>query len=346
MSSVSVIVPCYNYAHYLPGCVDSVLSQPGVDVEVLIIDDCSQDETPAVSARLAAEDARITIRRHAQNAGHIATYNEGLAWASGDYSVVLSADDLLTEGALGRAAAVMDEQPDVGLVYGRSLYFVSNDDLPKARTGVPRVDRWDGSDWIAQRCKTATSCISSPEVVVRTSVQTAIGGYRADMPHAGDVEMWLRFAAHCDIAYLGKVDQAFYRKHPTSMMRTTFADPLIDLQQRRAAFNAVFDLYPERIRDAEASRALANRALASEALWRACRAFDRGRLDQVRVDDLEAFAFETYPAAGKLRQSVGLRWRRRLGTRRCQLLQPVILSPFVYRARDWLWWHHWRTHGV
>ena len=46
---------------------------------------------------------------------------------------MLSADDLLTEGALSRAVAVMEGQPNVGLVYGRSLYFVSNDELPNAR---------------------------------------------------------------------------------------------------------------------------------------------------------------------------------------------------------------------
>ena len=246
MSSVSVIVPSYNYAHFLEGCVQSVTSQAGVDLEVLIIDDCSQDETPAV-APAGRDDGRITVRRHSKNRGLTATCNAGLEWASSDYSVVLSADDLLTPGALSRATAVMDEQPGVGLVYGRSLYFRSNDELPQARSGVPRVDRWDGSDWIAQRCKTATSCISSPEVVVRTSLQKQLGGYRVQLPHAGDFEMWLRFAAHADVVYLGRVDQAFYRKHPQSMMRTTFADPLLDLQQRKAAFDALFDAYDQRI---------------------------------------------------------------------------------------------------
>ena len=65
MSSVSVVVPSYNYAHYLEGCVHSIVSQPGVEVEVLIIDDCSQDDTPAVATRLAENDTRITFRRHA-----------------------------------------------------------------------------------------------------------------------------------------------------------------------------------------------------------------------------------------------------------------------------------------
>src|SRR5262245_8631151 len=94
--TVSVIIPCYNYAEFLPRCVESILDQPGVDVSVLVIDDCSSDDTPEVAARLAAQDPRVSVRRHEVNRGHIATYNEGLEWASGDYIVLISADDLLT----------------------------------------------------------------------------------------------------------------------------------------------------------------------------------------------------------------------------------------------------------
>ena len=135
-SSVSVIIPSYNYAHYLPGCVDSVLSQPGVEVEVLIIDDCSSDDTPLVGQRLAG-DPRVTFRRHPVNQGHIATYNEGLEWASADYVAVLSADDLLVPGSLARAVGALDACPSAGFVYGRPVYFETNEAIPVARTGNP-----------------------------------------------------------------------------------------------------------------------------------------------------------------------------------------------------------------
>ena len=100
MSSVSVIVPSYNYAHFLRECVESVMSQVGVDIRLLVIDDASADNTPEVAAELVAHDARVEYRRHSKNCGHIATYNEGLAWANGDYTVLLSADDMLTPGSL------------------------------------------------------------------------------------------------------------------------------------------------------------------------------------------------------------------------------------------------------
>ncbi len=58
MSTVSVVIPCYGYGHLLPRCVESVLSQPDVDVDVLIIDDCSVDDSFEVARRLAAADPR------------------------------------------------------------------------------------------------------------------------------------------------------------------------------------------------------------------------------------------------------------------------------------------------
>ena len=95
MPSVSVVIPCYKYGRFLPGCVRSVLDQEGVDVRVLIIDDASPDDSAQVALDLAADDERVEARVHEVNKGHIATYNEGLLeWADGDYSVLISADDL------------------------------------------------------------------------------------------------------------------------------------------------------------------------------------------------------------------------------------------------------------
>ncbi len=116
MSSVDVVVPCYNYARFLPRCVKSLLDQEGVDVRVLVVDDASSDNTPEVAQSLVAADSRVEFIRHTKNAGHIATYNEGLlGWAKADYSLLISADDLLAPGAMKRAADLMDRHPDVGL---------------------------------------------------------------------------------------------------------------------------------------------------------------------------------------------------------------------------------------
>ena len=116
-----MVVPCYNYGHYLPACLGSALNQPGVEVEAIVVDDASPDGSGEVAERLSAADSRVRLIRHPRNKGHIATYNDGLEAARGDYLVLLSADDLLAPGSLARAAALLEANPEVGFAYGRAV---------------------------------------------------------------------------------------------------------------------------------------------------------------------------------------------------------------------------------
>src|SRR5690349_8027236 len=128
MLKVDAFVPCYNYGRYLRQCVESITTQRDVDVLVLILADASTDDTPSVAKQLAAEDSRVEYLRHEKNIGHIATYNEGIERATNDYTLLLSADDMLTPGSLARAARLMDAHPNVGFVYGRTVRV--RDDQP------------------------------------------------------------------------------------------------------------------------------------------------------------------------------------------------------------------------
>ncbi|HEX6346012.1 glycosyltransferase family 2 protein [Umezawaea sp.] len=345
LPTVDVVIPCYNYAHFLPACVRSVLDQPGVDVRVLVIDDTSSDNTPEVVAELVAADPRVAGRRHEVNKGHIATYNEGLLeWASADYTVLLSADDLLAPGALARAAEVFERHPRVGMVYGRVVYYSDHDALPKVTTLPLGTSTWAGHDWIERRFRSSRNVISSPEVVVRTSVQQRVGGYRPDLPHAGDLEMWLRIAAVSDIGYVRGRQAAYYRVHAQSMMRTTFSSVFADLEQRRDVFDRVVDEHPE-LPGAERLRSLAHKAIAKDALWRAVRAHDRDQLDEVPADELAAFALATYPDAEELPEYRALRRRKRLGARLCNRTQVFLAPHAVKRGRLWLSHQLWKWRG-
>jgi hypothetical protein len=343
--TVSVVIPCYRYGRFLPDCVASVLDQEGVDVRVLVIDDASPDDSADVASRLAASDARVEVHRHRQNRGHIATYNEGLLeWADGDYSVLLSADDLLTPGALARATAVLEANPSVGFVYGHPLRWVDGDPMPIPRVALTGVSVWTGIEWLLIVCKLAHSVISSPEVVVRTSVQKQVGGYLPELPHSGDAEMWMRLAAHSDVAFVKGVDQAFYRSHPSNM--TTERVPIVDLRQRKAAYDAIFAAYSHQIPDASRLSRHAGRRMAKEALWAACRAYDRRPLDTTAVHDLLEFACAAYPEVSRLPEYWGLRWRRKVGPQVCAPLRPIMVSAVHRRVRSTLWWRHWERQGV
>lgn len=315
MSSVSVIIPCYNYGRFLRDCVSSVLAQRGVDLEVLVIDDASTDETPLACAELAAQHPQLEMRRHEHNIGNIATFNEGLRRARGDYIVLISADDLLIPGALARAAALLDVRPDVGLVYGGAIRFADGQPCPVPR--VPDAPVWEvrpGADWIEARCQVPVSPIVSPEAVVRASLQHELGGYRPELPASGDLEMWLRVAAHSAVARLPDADQAYHRFHPASMGRTRFATPISHLEQRKAAFDAFFSDHGRRLPNAERLGRMARRRLAGEALRLILAAYAHGRPSEAQTAELWAFALDCLREDGDARRAV-LGRRAALGSR-------------------------------
>src|ERR1700710_1386671 len=91
--TVSFVVPCYELAHLLPECVASILSQTYTDFEILIMDDCSPDDTEKVAATF--RDERVKYIRNSENLGKLRNYNKGIGLCGGEYIWLISADDYL-----------------------------------------------------------------------------------------------------------------------------------------------------------------------------------------------------------------------------------------------------------
>jgi hypothetical protein len=180
--------------------------------------------------------------------------------------------------------------------------------------------------------------------MVRTRLQQKIGGYDPLLPHTGDTEMWLRFAAHADVGYVRGVDQAFYRSHDANM--TLARTPLVDLRQRRLAYETVLARYGDQLRDPGHLSDVVHRRLSWEALWVAARAYDRGRTAETPVDDLIDFAFDCWPDASKLLVYRGVRVRQRLGPARAPYLQPLVWTAVGRKAQNWWWWKSWARRGI
>ena len=292
MSSVDVIVPCHNYAAFLRACVESVLDQRSVDLRVLVLDDASTDGSEAVGRALTRRDGRVEYRRHAFNRGHIATYNEGLEWVAGDYMLLLSADDLLTPGALSRAVELMDSHPDVGLTYGRAIMTSEPARHPPRIPDPCKTRVLSGLELVEAFCAWGGNRVPTQTAIVRTSVQRAVGGYRPELPHSGDMEMWLRVAARHAIGVVD-ADQAFYRIHPDNMHKRYVAAVLDDLEEYRRTFQGYFEREGRRLPQAEQLLAMALGSLARRALWKASAFLDQG--DARGYAGLLAFAARISP---------------------------------------------------
>ncbi|MCK1453107.1 glycosyltransferase [Bradyrhizobium sp. 35] len=319
MSSVDAIIPCYQYGHFLWECADSILRQCGPELRLLIIDDASTDNTPQVAEELVRADSRVEFRRHAVNHGHISTFNEGLAWAAADYMILLSADDYLMPGAIERSVRLMDDNPSVGLTFGGAVALHQGHEEvvplpPELGAGTKTLA---GRDFI--KMGGSRNIVLAPSVMVRTSLQKKVGGYLPDLTHSGDMEMWLRFAAHGPVGFIDAI-QAVYRRHSTNMSGGYSAEQ--DFLQRKLALEHFLDSCAGVLPDVDDLRSWLTNHLALDTINCASRAFNDG--DVGLSERLLAVASKLDPAVTRSRRWWLLACKRRLGLRGWQLLRPAI----------------------
>jgi glycosyltransferase involved in cell wall biosynthesis len=337
---VSVVIPCYNYGRYLRGAVESALRQSGVDVQVVIVNDGSTDDTAIVADQFAADDPRVIVVHNEVNRGHVHTFNRGLELADGEFLVRLDADDLLTPGCLSRAVALFDHDGRVGLVYGNPYHFTTPTP-PLPRTSKISWTIWSGPDWLEERCRRGVNCITTPEAMLRMSVVREIGPLDTRLRYANDMEIWCRAAAVSAVGRVNGVDQALHRDHALSLSATEVASAITDLVERRQVFDSVFESTGAALRNAARLHSIANRVLAAESVDYAERALDAG--DQELARRYIEYARDTAP-------SVLLERRHASVARRVESL--TMRSPWrVFRRRlaglgrefDYV---RWSVHGV
>lgn len=338
MSAIDVVIPCYRYGHYLRECVNSVLTQGIADLRILILDDESPDDTPTIAAAIAREHPCVTYWRHANNRGHIATFNEGIEWCTADYMLLLSADDYLLPGALQRAIDLMDTHPEVGLCFGEALELHQDGHkrLIRINTVPPDVDSMvvSGPQFIDMVVRAgATNIVPTPTALVETRLLKLLGGYRPELTHSGDLEMWLRLAAHASVGIVNQ-EQAVYRRHASNMSHAYYADyDLKDLQQRKAAF----DVFLWTCRDAHpAVSRLYQRLLpplALEAIGNASSAFNANNMSLSH--QLSDFALSVDPNVRQTMAWKRLAIKRLLGHRLSNALLSSIARIRTFMCRVW-----------
>lgn len=219
---VSFVIPCYKLAHYLRACLDSLLGQTYKNLELLIMDDCSPDDTPAVAASYS--DARVRYFRNDPNLGHLRNYNRGIGLARGDYVWLISADDCLrSKHAVEQFVTLMEQDSRLAYIFCPAMGLGEKGD----ETGVVEWTRPFKKDVVIEgRQFLATlaegNCISAPSVMVRRRCYETAGKFPLDLPHAGDWYLWCAFSFCGDVAYLSE-PMVCYRIHGSNMSSTLIA---------------------------------------------------------------------------------------------------------------------------
>src|SRR5215207_9859205 len=198
---VSVVIPCYNQAHFLGEAIESVLCQGYTNVEVVVVDDGSTDNASEVASRYAGAGVRL-IRQ--ENRGRSAARNRGLDETQGKYVVFLDSDDRLLPEALEVGVKDLEAHPACAFVFGRTSVVGTGGSSPM-------------TDYYGELLR--GNYIGTPGAAMfRRSVFDSVGGFDTTLHAAEDYELYLRVASEFPIHKHGEL-VLDYRQHGANTSR-------------------------------------------------------------------------------------------------------------------------------
>lgn len=207
---VSVIIPSYNYAAFLPQAVASVFDQraPGIEVEVIVVDDGSTDNTAEVAASLGSDV--VFIRQ--ENAGPSVARNAGLRVAHGDFAAFLDADDLFAAGLLASHLRVFEARPELDMTICRCI------DIKQGQSDG-ELALWSlvNSHWDVHACNANLAPIHC--FLMRMSLAKRVGYFDESIRYCEDQEYWLRCYGLGAKVGVNSDGMALYRRHGDNSTR-------------------------------------------------------------------------------------------------------------------------------
>jgi len=207
---ISVVLPVYNGAAYLAAAIESILSQEQADLELIIIDDGSKDDSASVVK--AFQDPRIRFYQQ-ENRGLAATLNRGITLSAGEYIARQDQDDISLAGRLKKQADLLDANPGCALVGTRAEIWAGD-------TRTTRVHNHPSDNHTLKFDLLFDNPFVHSSVMLRKTAIDAVGLYSTDSNRQPpeDYELWSRIARVFEVANVPEM-LLVYREFPGSMSR-------------------------------------------------------------------------------------------------------------------------------
>jgi glycosyltransferase involved in cell wall biosynthesis len=261
---ITTIIPCYNAAPFLAEAIESVLAQSRASDEVIVVDDCSTDDSAEIAARYP-----VRLLCTERNSGHAAARNVALAAAEGDLIAWLDADDYWDAHHLAKVCGLLDAHPTAGVAFsGVRLIGARQGEW----TNFPCHDRPTDVFWDCFR----RTILSTSTVVTRKAAVDAVGGFNAAMNVAPDFDFWLRMSRHTPFVSTPEIT-GVYRWHAGQISRDR-ARQFQSLYESRDRFIAELAESGETELAGEAAARLPD-IWDADLRW----AWKRGRMDVLRA---------------------------------------------------------------
>jgi glycosyltransferase involved in cell wall biosynthesis len=212
-TKLTVGIPTFNRASWLPGAIESVLAQNFTSFRLIVSDNASDDDTAEVVRSFS--DERITYIRSERNIGSIGNLNRLIGLADTEYLVLLPDDDVLYPGHLQAVVDVLERFATVGLAHTAFDLIDPEARILQSVNPVPsrapvKIERRDRA---LERMMVSSWGLCFPSVAYRTKAIAAAGGFREEEGAFGDIQLWMRVALDWDFGYVAK-RLAGFRIHP------------------------------------------------------------------------------------------------------------------------------------
>lgn len=216
MPFVSVVVPTYNAAKYLPETIYSILEQDFDDIEIIVVDDCSTDNIKEVLDGICTDKIRY-FGLETNHGGPSLPRNLGIQKARGEFIALCDSDDLFCPGRISSAVQLLLGHPELALVFTDEQKFddtsgkiIGNflDNYDQFR-GLPKQEI--GDDYFIIKSENAFSCllrenyIMPSGVTIRRSILKDIGGFDETLTNGDDWDLWFRITRIFPIGYIDKI---------------------------------------------------------------------------------------------------------------------------------------------
>lgn len=221
-TKVSIVIPTYNHARYVRYAVESAIHQEYENLEVLVIDDGSNDGTAELLKPYRSNINYI----YKQNGGTPSALNFGLSRATGKYVCWLSADDVFIEGKVAKQVRLMESDPNLGFSYTSFEVIDANGIKQYDVNSAYYPDKQEMVTKLMEGC-----FINGSSVMMRSSALKEIGYFDESLPQAHDYDLWLRILRHYNCGFLGEFLLA-YRWHGENMSQNPNEECSLIVQER------------------------------------------------------------------------------------------------------------------
>ena len=234
---VSICIPTYNRAGFISKAIDSALAQSYRNIEVLVVDNASQDNIELVIDKY--QDPKLKFFKNNQNLGMYGNFNRCIELSKGEYIHILHSDDYIDSDFTKTCVEFMESHPRVRMTFGSAWYLSNNEQRKVAASDKDII--YPAPEGFREILSVGIPIIC-PSVMMKRDVYNSVGQYSCEYPYAGDFYQWLKISRNFDFAFVANAILFYRQGEHTESFKLLQKTPLGYLDWIKISFRIIEEL--------------------------------------------------------------------------------------------------------